>query len=160
MAQAAFDERNLALQAFKELVYGVQEKLGQTPATRAVRQGLLDTAIAGLEQISERTAGSPPDLSQAAAHEKLGDMYRIIGRYADAGEQYERSRELAEDLLALDPDNIAIGEVLYHTRMGLGLLNMATERFALAKTEFELAATISAVIAAADPTARCGARAA
>ena len=79
--QAAFDQRNLALQAFKELVYGVQEKLAQTPATRAVRRDLLDTAIAGLEQISRSTAGLPPDLSQAVAHQKLGDMYRIIGRY-------------------------------------------------------------------------------
>ena len=58
-AKEAFDERNLALQVFKNLVYGVQEKLGQTPATRAVRQELLDTAIAGLEQISLRAAGSP-----------------------------------------------------------------------------------------------------
>ena len=46
---------------------------------------LLNTAIAGLEAISHRTAGLPPDVSQAAAHQKLGDMYRIIGRYADAG---------------------------------------------------------------------------
>ena len=150
-AQAAFEQQNLALQAFKELVYGVQEKLAQTPATRAVRQALLDTAIAGLEEISLRTAGSPPDLSQAAAHQKLGDMYRIIGRFGDARGHYARSRELADDLLALDPDNIAIGEVLYQTRMGLGLLNMATGNFAPAKTEFERAATISAVIAAADP---------
>jgi eukaryotic-like serine/threonine-protein kinase len=150
-AKAAFEERNLALQVFKELVYGVQEKLGHTPATRAVRQGLLDTAIAGLEEISQRTAGSPPDLSQAAAHQKLGDMYRIIGRYGDAGRHYTRSRELAEDLLARDADNIAIADVLYQTRMGLGLLNMATEQYALAKPEFERAATIAAVIAAAQP---------
>ena len=91
-ARAAVEERNLALQVFKELVYGVQEKLGRSPATRGVRRGLLDTAIAGLEEISRRTAGSPPDLSQAAAHQKLGDMYRIIGRYGDAGRHYARSR--------------------------------------------------------------------
>ncbi len=157
-AQAAFEQRNLALQAFKELVYGVQEKLAQTPATRAVRQGLLDTAIAGLEEISLRTAGSPPDLSQAAAHQKLGDMYRIIGRFGDAGAHYARSRKLAENLLTLDPDNIAIGDVLYQTRMGLGLLNMATGHFALAKSEFERAAAISTVIAAADPRHDAGRR--
>ncbi len=156
--QAAFEQRNLALQAFKELVYGVQEKLAQTPATRAVRRDLLDTAIAGLEQISRSTAGLPPDLSQAVAHQKLGDMYRIVGRYADASGHYAKSRKLAEDLLALDPNNIAIGEVLYQTRMGLGLLDLATRHFALAKTEFESAAAISAVIAAADPTHDVGRR--
>ena len=59
-AASRLEQRNLALQAFKELVYDVQEKLGQTPATRSLRQDLLDTAIAGLEEISQRTAGSPP----------------------------------------------------------------------------------------------------
>ena len=142
--QGALEQRNLAIQAFKELVYGVQEKLAQTPATRAVRGALLDTAITGLEQISRSTAGSPPDLSQAVAHQKLGDMYRVIGRYADASGHYATSRKLAEDLLALDPNNIAIGDVLYQTRMGLGLLDMVTQHFALAKAEFERAATIAA----------------
>ncbi len=46
-AHAAVEQRNLALKAFKQLVYDVQEKLGQTPATRSLRQALLDTAIAG-----------------------------------------------------------------------------------------------------------------
>ena len=157
-AQAALEQRNLALQAFKELVYGVQEKLAQTPATRTVRRGLLATAIAGLEEISRSTAGLPPDLSQAAAHQKLGDMYLIIGRYADAGNHYERSRKLAEDLLVLDPDNISIGNVLYQTRMGLGLMHMATQHFALARPEFERAATIAAVITEIDPGHDAGRR--
>ena len=156
--QAAFDQRNLALQAFKELVYGVQEKLAQTPATRVVRRDLLDTAIAGLEQISRSTAGSPADLSQAVAHQKLGDMYRIIGRFTDASGHFAKSRKLAEDLLALDPGNIAIADVLYQTRMGLGLLNIATQHYALAKPEFESAVTIAAVIAAADPRDDAGRR--
>ena len=97
-------------------------------------------------------------MSQAAAHQKLGDMYRIIGRYDEADDHYARSRRLAEDLLGDEPDNIAIGEVLYQTRMGFGLLNMAKGRFALARTEFEHAANISAVIAAADPTRDAGRR--
>jgi tetratricopeptide (TPR) repeat protein len=156
--QAAFEQRNLALQAFQELVYGVQEKLAQTPATRAVRRDLLDKAIAGLEQISGSTAGLPPDLSRAVAHQKLGDMYRIIGRFADAKGHYAKSRDLSEALLALRPHNIAIGEVLYQTRMGLGLLNMATQRFAAAKIEFESAATIAGEIAAAEPGQDVGRR--
>jgi eukaryotic-like serine/threonine-protein kinase len=157
-AKAAFEQRNLALQAFQELVYGVQEKLAQTPATRAVRRDLLDKAIAGLEQISGSTAGLPPDLSRAVAHQKLGDMYRIIGRFADAKEHYAKSRTLSEELLALRPDNLATGDVLYQTRMGLGLVDMATERFAQAKIEFESAATIAEVIAAAEPGQDVGRR--
>ena len=65
---------------------------------------------------------------------------------------------LAEDLLVVEPDNVPVREVLYQTHMGLGLLNMATEGFALARPEFERAATISAVIAAAQPGHDAGRR--
>ncbi len=58
----ALRQRNLALHAFKQLVFDVQEKLGQTPATRAVRQNLLDTAIAGLDEVVPTAAGAAPDL--------------------------------------------------------------------------------------------------
>ena len=56
-----------------------------------------NTAIAGLEEIASSTAGSPPDLSQAVAHQKLGDIFRIIGRSAEARRHYDQSRSLAED---------------------------------------------------------------
>ncbi len=59
-ARAALHQRNLALQAFKQLVYDVQEKLGQTPATRTLRQSLLDTAIAGLDEVAQGADGARP----------------------------------------------------------------------------------------------------
>ena len=79
-ARAAFDQRNLALKTLKQLIYDVQERLAQTPATRSLRRSLLDTAIRGLEEIERSTAGASPDLSQAVAYQKLGDIYRVIGQ--------------------------------------------------------------------------------
>jgi len=150
-AHAAVEQRNLALKAFKELVYGVQEKLGQTPATRTLQQALLNTAIAGLEEIDRSTVGSAPDLSQAVAHQKLGDIFRVIGRFADARRHYERSRTLAEDLLAAAPNKIDIAEELYQTHMGLGLLHVTARQYGAAKSEFSRAVATSELIAAADP---------
>src|SRR5262249_36009546 len=49
-ARAALEQRNLTLKALDQLVFSVQEKLGDTPATRSVRRALLDTAIAGLDE--------------------------------------------------------------------------------------------------------------
>ena len=54
----------------------------------------------GLEEIARSTSETAPDLSQAVAHQKLGDIFRIIGRSADARLHYDRSRGLSEDLLA------------------------------------------------------------
>jgi eukaryotic-like serine/threonine-protein kinase len=147
-AGRAVEQRNRALQAFKKLVYDVQEKLGQTPATRSIRQSLLNTAITGLEEIASSTAGSPPDLSQAVAHQKLGDIFRIIGRSAEARRHYDQSRSLAVALLASDPDSLPITEDLYQTHMGLGLLSMSPGHFDSAKAELAPAVAMAEAIAA------------
>jgi tRNA A-37 threonylcarbamoyl transferase component Bud32/tetratricopeptide (TPR) repeat protein len=150
-ARAVVDQRNLALKAFNQLVYDVQEKLGQTPATRTLRQELLGSAIAGLDEIAQSTIGSAPDLSQAVAHQKLGDIFRIVGRSADARRHYERSRTLAETLLTAAPDEIRVAEELYQTYMGLGLLSVSAQQLGDAKAEFGGAVALSESIAAADP---------
>jgi eukaryotic-like serine/threonine-protein kinase len=147
-ALLAVEQRNLALKAFKQLVYDVQEKLGQTPATRSLRQALLNTAIAGLEGIAQSTAGSAPDLSQAVAHQKLGDIFRIIGRYADARLHYDRARGLSDALLASDSDDLPHGENLYQSHMGLGSLDITVKQYNDAKLEFRRAVAIAETIAA------------
>jgi tetratricopeptide (TPR) repeat protein len=148
-AQVARQERNIALKALKRIIYDVEEKLNQTPATRMLRQGLLNSAIADLEEIAQSTLGAPPDLSQADAHEKLGDIYRIIGGHADeARRHYERSRSLAEALLDTEPDGPQAAESLYRTLMGLGLLDISLEQHEEAQVEFRRAVEIAQELAA------------
>ncbi len=147
-AVAAVEQRNLALKALKQLVYEVQEKLGQNPATRSVRRALLDSALAGLEEIAQGATGSAHDLSQAVAHQKLGDIFRIIGRSPDARRHYNRARELSESLLSQIPDDLAAGETLYQTSMGLGRLMITDQEFDGAKSEFRRAVAIAETIAA------------
>ena len=146
-AISAVEQRNRALQAFKKLVYDVQEKLGQTPATRSIRQSLLNTAITGLEEVASSTAGSPPDLSQAVAYQKLGDIFRIIGRSAEAHRHYNRSRSIAETLRASEPDSLPVTEDLYQVHMGLGMLHMKPEQYNEAMVEFANAIAMAEAIA-------------
>ena len=144
------------MKAFKQLVYDVQEKLGQTPATRSLRQGLLNSAIAGLEEIGQSTAGSAPDLSQAVAHQKLGDIFRIIGRSAEARLHFARSRDLSDDLLAADSSDLSAGENLYQAHMGLGIVaHDGVKHFEEAKVEFSRAVAIAERMAA-DPDYEAG----
>jgi tetratricopeptide (TPR) repeat protein len=158
-ARAALQQRNLALQAFKQLVYGVQEKLGHTPATRTLRQGLLDTAIAGLDEVAQGADGSKGlDLSQAVAHQKLGDIFRIIGRSDDARRHYQVSRKVSTTLLQAAPADLASAEVHYLSYMGLGLLDMDAHHFPDAKTSFQRAAATSASISMINPGHESGRR--
>ncbi len=126
--QAALEQRNLSLKTLYELVFGLQEKYGNSPATRQIRQGLLDTAIAGLDQIARSTEAAPPDIGRAVANQKLGDIFRQIGRSEDARRQYDASRELAIKLEAASPRDLAIAECLSRTYAGLGELSLQADR--------------------------------
>ncbi len=88
----ALDAGNRTLKNLNQLVFDVQEKLGKTAATREVRKELLDTALEGLDEIALRTAAAPPDLERAVAHQKLGDIFREIGRTDEAATQYHHAR--------------------------------------------------------------------
>ncbi len=101
--QVALKQRNLTMNALNELVFGVQDRLGKTAATRAMRKGLLDTALDGLEEIARNAEAAAPDLGRAVAHQKLGDIFRQIGRNDEAQRQYDFSRELAARLAATSP---------------------------------------------------------
>jgi serine/threonine protein kinase len=118
--QAALTQRNLTMNALNELVFGVQDRLGKTGATRAVRKGLLDTALDGLEQVARNAEAAAPDLGRAVAHQKLGDIFHQIGRNDEAQRQYEFSRELAGRLASGSPGDPAIRDCLARSHAGLG----------------------------------------
>src|SRR5262249_6084975 len=106
--RVALDQSKLTTKALNELVFGVQDQLGKTAATRALRKGLLDTALDGLEQVAHSAEAAAPDLSRSVAHQKLGDIFRQVGRNDDASRQYELSREVADRLAANAPEDRAI----------------------------------------------------
>jgi serine/threonine protein kinase len=147
----AQDERDLALNAFNRLIYDVQERLAQTPATRALRRSLLDTAIRGLEELERSAAGGSPNLSQAVAYQKLGDIFRVIFKPEMARIHYRRSLQIAGALLSGHPDPIAVQEVLYLAQMGLGHVDMRAKQYDAAKVGFHKAVAMAETIAAAKP---------
>jgi eukaryotic-like serine/threonine-protein kinase len=150
-ARAALDQRNLALKALNQLIYDVQERLAQTPATRSLRRSLLDTAIRGLEEIERSTAGASPDLSQAVAYQKLADIFRVIGQTSAARLHYARALRIAGALPDAPAGDTAIPEVLYQAHMGLGLVDVRAEQFDDAKLGFRRAVAMAESIAAAKP---------
>ena len=69
-----------------------------------------------------------PDLSRAVAHQKLGDIFRQIGRTGEALRQYEFARDLALTLAAGSPKDPAIGECLARSYAGLAELCLNADR--------------------------------
>ncbi len=145
----AVRERNITQANLEELVFGLQDKLGETSTTRVLRQSLLFTAISGLDDIARRTAAAKPDLSRAVAHRKLGDIFRQIGQIEDARDQYEQSRQLAEKLLGQtsDPD---VADCLVRAHLGLGQLSVMT-RPDEAKPHLQRAVELSTLVESAVP---------
>ena len=95
---------------------------------------MLDTAIRGLEEIGRSTAGAPPDLSQAVAYQKLGDIFRVIGRSDDRPPALRPVATAGRGAISSQsPGEIEAAEVLYRAHMGLGLLDLRAEQFDAAK---------------------------
>ena len=126
--RAALKQRNLTMNALNELVFGVQDRLGKTGATRAVRKGLLDTALEGLEQVARNAEAAAPDLGRAVAHQKLGDIFHQIGRNEEAQRQFGFSLELAARLAGQSPRDPAIRDCLARSHAGLGEICLNIDR--------------------------------
>jgi tetratricopeptide (TPR) repeat protein len=139
----ALKQRERTFHNLNQLVFEVHDKLGKNPATRSARRQLLDTALAGLDEIAESAKAAAPDTSRAVAHQKLGDIYREISRMPDARKQYEAARALAEDLLEADPRNPAITACLERTYAGLGDLSLHADRLDEAVANFERAVSLA-----------------
>jgi tetratricopeptide (TPR) repeat protein len=150
-ASTALRQRNLALKALNELVFDVQEKIGDTPATRSVRRGLLDTAIAGLEEIANDAERSAPDLGRAVAHEKLGEIFRQIGRSREALGQLEQARSLADKLARATPSNLAVLDCLRRAHLGVGGIYLDGGDLVRSTESLRKAVDLADTIATADP---------
>ncbi|QEH35754.1 Serine/threonine-protein kinase PknB [Aquisphaera giovannonii] len=144
----ALEQRNLAMQALDKLVFEVQERLGETPATRHLRQSLLDTAIAGLDDLATSTEATPPDMSRAAAHQKLGEIYRQVGRSAEAGRQFELAVRLAEQRAEDAPGDLAARDCLIRAHIGLGELGVFDPGNTPALEHFQRVVDLSEQVAA------------
>ncbi len=141
----------IALDQLNKIIFDVQEKLGATHETRAIRRSLLNTAIAGLDEIARNAEAIPPDLSRAVANQKLGEIYREIGRTAEASSQLRQSRTLAEALAKASPRDLAVKDCLARADVGLGELALIADDTAGAVADFRRVVELEEAIAAADP---------
>src|SRR5262249_43492114 len=95
-AEAAGEQRALALESFETLVTKVQTQLQDTPATQQLKKDLLAAALKGLQKIAasaEKTA--LVDHYMAEAHSRMGNTFLQLGDMKEARKQFEQFHKIA-----------------------------------------------------------------
>jgi eukaryotic-like serine/threonine-protein kinase len=151
-AHTAVTQRNLALKAFEKLIHEVQDKLGTGPATRAMRESLLETAVSGLGELARDNESAASDLDHAVAQQKLAAIYQQIGRLKEARHHYEQSLAIADRLAALEPNRLDILECLCRACNQMGYLNLIDNRPQDAVPLLQRAVDLAERVVAIDPT--------
>ncbi|HXG10618.1 MAG TPA: tetratricopeptide repeat protein, partial [Gemmataceae bacterium] len=149
-AALAGRQRDLALETLEKLVYEIQTHLKDRPGLHALREDLLAGAIDGLDRVA-RDKDFRPDLSTLNARTLLGEIYLGLGRTEDARRQLERSRGLAESLIADDPENALARRELGRALCKLGAVHLRMGDAASARALHEKAAALHRALLPIDP---------
>jgi serine/threonine-protein kinase len=125
-AKVALEQRMLALKALGDFATKVQAELKKKSGTQELRKQLLEVAMGHLRRVSENAAAriSLRDSTLAAAHLNLGRLFRELGEWGLATEEFQQAETAYAALAAADPDN-AQGRGLWAvTLMDLGTASL------------------------------------
>ncbi len=125
-AKIANDQSALALNTLQLLVVRVQEQLEDAPRTQQLKKDLLTTAMSGLKQVAQHAEkSSSTEATMAAAHMKMGQMFRQLGDTEEAFKQFELCHEITRRRAVEHPNWAASQANLAATFTMLG--NMSQE---------------------------------
>jgi tetratricopeptide (TPR) repeat protein len=128
-ARAASQERDeadrhlrLAHQVVAEFCLHVSQELASVPSLQPLRRTLLLKALGYYEQFLKRL-GNDPALKRELAdtHRNVAQIQWAIGGRDKARAAYEQARKLYEELLEVDPDNVALQRALTGTLIDLAI---------------------------------------
>jgi tetratricopeptide (TPR) repeat protein len=103
----ADQQSTLALTTIQSLIKQVVEvQLGDEPRTQKLKIGLLQTALNGLEQASQRaegTTGTSIQATMASAYINMGFVLKQLGQTEEAFKQFVRGHEIVQARAAAQP---------------------------------------------------------
>ncbi len=156
LAETARDQARqrfqLALDALKDMVSGIQRKLATRPGTLALRKDLLENARKGLQRLlQEAEKQGNPDHTLVWSYFQMGDVERILGNTSAAKKQYASGYELASKLAVADSGSAQAQRDLgvSYSRLGDVTLQMGQTQEAL--DFYRKALAVDESRAAADP---------
>lgn len=136
-AREATKQSQLALRSFGTLIDQVQQQIGDSPGTQDLKLKLLETALAGLDQVAKSDEDSRLlGQSMAAAYMKLGQLFQQLGQSEKAFRQFEKCHEIVRALAEKDPDGDTAQSNLAATFTVLGEMSLELRRDAKATVEY------------------------
>jgi serine/threonine protein kinase/tetratricopeptide (TPR) repeat protein len=139
----AVEDSALTRETLDQLVFEIQSQLEDKPALFKLRENLLNRAIAGLERYARTNPEDPPDFSKANAHERLGDLFLVLGRTADARREFETFHTIAQSLASADPNGLLARQALWAAYSKLGQLSLLQGDVAAAHASYQQAVEIA-----------------
>ncbi len=107
-AKVAGEQAGVALTTLQTLIDKVQKQLDDAPGNQQLKKELLQTAMTGLNQVAQRAEKSgATGATMAAAHMKLGLIYKQLGQTEEAWKQFMRCHEITQARLQAKPDHDA-----------------------------------------------------
>ncbi|HVS34287.1 MAG TPA: protein kinase, partial [Gemmataceae bacterium] len=91
-AQEAKRQQELALDAYRNLVFDVQDSMSRKPGLIELKKKLLQTAAMGLKAVAQGDKSQARDRTQTEAHYRLAMLFGEAEDLADAEQQLELSR--------------------------------------------------------------------
>ncbi len=122
-ARTAAEQRNLALETLRQLVFEVHDDLEDGGLDiQETQLSILKTALGGLQQLADSTEGSDmADFSSAVAHNRLGMALYGLGNLTEAVSQLQLAHEATDQLLNAGPENINLQRLKAEVLLNLGM---------------------------------------
>ena len=143
--RAAQEQRDVALDTLKTLVFEIQDKLETRVGMHALRESLLETAVQGLQRV-QNSLGAPDagaSRSTAYALTRLSNLFQATGRTDQALAPLQKAQAMLDQLAAQagdDPrarqDLVMIEDELSRTYLAIGRSREAVQ---CADREMEIA---------------------
>ncbi len=119
-AEEAKRQQTLALDAYRQLVFDVQNSMSSKPGLIELKKKLLQKAIEGLRAVVRGEKSTTRDQAQAAAHFQLATLFGEAEDLPDAEQEFEVCRAVAEELAHVGPYDAGVQDLLCRVDAGLG----------------------------------------
>ena len=162
--QLAREQSQLALKSLESVIFDIQRKLKNVPGAGDLQRSLLQTAVARLQEVSDRFASrSAIDRNTYVALIDLGDVFLRIGSGTPGGADadgpltaarkvYQQALEIAQKLAAADPSDAQAQRDLSVSYDNLGDVQLQSGQVTEALGSYQKGLEISQKLAAADPS--------
>ncbi|MBX3398889.1 MAG: tetratricopeptide repeat protein [Gemmataceae bacterium] len=142
----------LAMDAYGDFVFGIQNQLENRPGTQDLRKTLLENARTGLAKIltDARKLGHP-DETLVASQFLMGDVELQLGNTPAAMAEYQVGHDLVKGLSDVDPQNHRLQRDLSVSYNKLGDASLRLGRTAEAMSFYRQSLAITERLAAANP---------